>query len=180
MRLVGLDFETANRFSGSICSVGLAALDDGVLSETRDWRVRPHESLDFIDDCCYRVHNISYESLRKCPEFPEIWDSMKELLLSADCVVIHNAAFDTRHLKAVLALYQLSPISFTTLCSLRLSRRRLPELSSHTLNTVADHLGITFQHHDAYEDALTCASVACRLGIDETLFKPFEYSPAGE
>ena len=38
MKLTGLDFETANSLHGSICSVGCAVLEDGVVTEKREWR----------------------------------------------------------------------------------------------------------------------------------------------
>jgi DNA polymerase-3 subunit epsilon len=34
-----------------------------------------------------------------------------------------------------------------------------PTLRNHKLNTVAEHIGIKFKHHDAEEDALVCARV---------------------
>ena len=110
MKLCGLDFETANNCSGSICAVGAALLEDGVVLERREYLVKPHKSLDYMSKFCRDVHGISYEDLRESPEFSEVWQSVKELLTSADCVVSHNAQFDLRHLHNVLALYNLPSV----------------------------------------------------------------------
>ena len=97
MKLCGLDFETANSCSGSICAVGAALLEDGIVLERLEYLVKPHKSVDYMSKFCRDVHGISYDDLRKSPKFPEIWHNVKNLLLSADCVVIHNAPFDLRH-----------------------------------------------------------------------------------
>jgi len=72
MKLTGLDFETANFERGSICAAGCAILEDGVVTEKREWLVRPHASLDCVMAACYQVHGIGWYDLRKSPEFPEI------------------------------------------------------------------------------------------------------------
>ena len=176
MKLCGLDFETANNCSGSICAVGAALLEDGVVLERREYLVKPHKSLDYISKFCRDVHGISYEDLRKSPEFSEVWQSVKQLLISADCVVIHNAQFDLRHLRNILSLYNLQSVSFDYIFSLQLCRYHFQEAHSHSLNCMADMFGITFQHHDALEDAETCAKIASQLEIPENFICRFEYS----
>ena len=111
MKLCGLDFETANNCSGSICAVGTALLEDGVVLERREYLVKPHPSVAYVSNFCRNIHGIAYEDLRESPEFPEIWQNVKMLLKSADFVVIHNAAFDLKHLREVLRLYCLPQVS---------------------------------------------------------------------
>ena len=72
MKLTGLDFETANGSPGSICAVGCAVLEDGVVTEKREWLVRPHQSLDHVTAFHYNVHGISYYDLRKVPELVKL------------------------------------------------------------------------------------------------------------
>ena len=178
MRLVGLDFETANFTFGSICAAGCAVLEEGVVTEKNEWLVRPHPTLDRMHGGCYAVHGISWYDLRDAPEFPAIWPVLRRMLLSADAVVAHNAAFDLNHLKGALTLYGLPPVAFPYVCSLAVSRNRLPELPSHALDAVAMHLGHTFRHHDALEDAIACAEIVHRLGIPENYIRRFEFCPA--
>ena len=91
MKLCGLDFETANSCNGSICSVGVAIVENGVVLERKEYLIKPHKSLDWMSKFCRDIHGITYEDLRESPEFSEVWQSVKQLLISADCVVIHNA-----------------------------------------------------------------------------------------
>ena len=165
MRLAGLDFETANGCAGSICAVGCGILQDGEEAETLERLVRPHPGMDWIASFCYRVHGIGMCDLDGADEFPAVWPELRDLLLSADYVVIHNAPFDLGHLRAVLGLYELPPVRFPYVCSLAASRRALPELASHSLNCVASYYGIRFRHHNALEDALTCAKVLHEIGL---------------
>ena len=176
MKLCGLDFETANFCNGSICAVGAALIENGITNERREYLIKPHKSVDYMSNFCRDVHGISYEDLRESPEFPEIWQSVRQLLVSADCVVIHNALFDLRHLHKVLKIYNLPSISFRYLCSLKLCRYHFPEQPKHGLADMAEKFGITFQHHDALEDAETCAKIASLLEIPKNLIFQFEYT----
>lgn len=176
MKLCGLDFETANSCNGSICSVGVAVVENGEVLERKEYLIKPHKSLDWMSKFCRDIHGITYEDLRKSPEFSEVWQSVKQLLISADCVVIHNAPFDLRHLHKVLEIYHLPSVSFDYVCSLQLCRHHFPEAHSHSLNYMADMFDIAFQHHDALEDAETCAKIASQLEIPENLICRFEYS----
>lgn len=77
MRITGLDFETANRCSGSICSIGVAETEDGILTEKREWLIRPHKSMDYMNSHFTAIHGIGYYDLRECPEFPEVWPVLR-------------------------------------------------------------------------------------------------------
>ena len=175
MKLCGLDFETANSCNGSICSVGVAIVENGVALERKEYLIKPHKSLDWMSKFSRDIHGISYEDLRESPEFSEVWQSVKELLTSADCVVSHNAPFDLRHLQNILSLYHLPSVSFDYLCSLQLCRYHFPDLTSLGLADMAEHFGITFQHNDALEDAENCSKIASQLEIPENFICRFEY-----
>ena len=175
MKLCGLDFETANSCSGSICSVGAAVVENGVVLERKEFLIKPHRSIDYMSMFCQDVHGISYEDLRESPEFFKVWQSVKTMLVSADCVVIHNASFDLRHLRKALEIYDLPQVEFSYVCSLKLCRHHFPELPGHSLADMADRFGISFLHHDALEDAETCAKIASQLEIPENFIHRFEY-----
>jgi len=173
MKLLGLDFETANYHAGSICSIGLALVEhDGVL-DSRTWLIRPHRTLDWMQKSFTEIHGIFHDDLREAPEFPVVWDEMADFLRRGDCIVIHNANFDLSQLKAVLQLYKLPSISFPYICSLQLARKHFKQMKSHRLNDMAAHFGYTFRHHNALEDAMTCARIADQIGIDGEAIKKF-------
>lgn len=165
MRLAGLDFETANRLSGSICAVGCALVEDGAVTTSRVWLLCPHAGFRWMLPEFTAIHGLNYWDVKDCPEFPEIWPELQQILLSADCVIMHNAPFDLGHLRSVLSLYQLPPVTFHYADSLHISRQCLPGLQSYRLKAVAAKFGIDFKHHDALEDAATCAMIVDRIGI---------------
>ena len=167
MKLAGLDFETANGKQGSICEAGCAVLEDGVLMERREWLVCPHKGYRWMREDFTDIHGITYWDVCNCEEFDSIWPELRRMLLSADCVVIHNAPFDLGHLRSVLELYGLPPVEFDFVDSVVVSRRLFPEMESHSLAAMAERFGIVFRHHDALEDAMACASIIARMGIPD-------------
>ena len=178
MRLAGLDFETANEWPSSVCSVGVVVVRGGCVVERLYSLIHPEpEYYPF----CYRVHGIGACDMEDADEFPAIWPDLRDMLLSADYVVIHNAPFDLGHLRALLSLYGLPPVRFPYVCSLAASRRALPELASHSLNCVAAYFDIRFRHHNALEDALTCAKILHEIGLTPRVpRKEFIYPAPGQ
>jgi DNA polymerase-3 subunit epsilon len=123
--------------------------------------------MTWMSPFCTEVHGLTWQDVKDAPEFHEIWPAMRDFILKGDCVVIHNAPFDLRHLRAAIALYALPAIQFPYLCSLKTSRKALPNLGSHKLDAIAEHLGFTFKHHDALEDAIACARIIAHVGVPE-------------
>ena len=149
MKLAGLDFETANDKNGSICAAGCAVLDNGVLTERKEWLVYPHIGYRWMCPDFTKIHGISYWDVCDCSEFDHIWPELQRMLLSADCVVIHYAPFDLRHLRSVLSLYELPPVEFDYTDSVDVSRKLFPEMPSHSLDAMAEHFGADQEHWEA-------------------------------
>jgi DNA polymerase-3 subunit epsilon len=84
-------------------------------------------------------------------------------------MIAHNAAFDFSVWRACLDLYRQSYPELSYLCSVKMARHVWPHLMSHKLNVLAHHLGLTFAHHNAAEDAVVCAeatiAMASSLGV---------------
>jgi len=78
-------------------------------------------------------------------------------------VLAHNAVFDMSVLHFCINDFKLENVTFTQGCTLGLSRAVWRGLGSHRLNVVAEHLGIRFRHHDALEDARTCAMIPLKV-----------------
>lgn len=179
MKLAGLDFERANRKNGSICAAGCALLTDGVVTEGREWLIHPHRGYRWMLPEFTEIHGLNYWDVKDSPEFPEVWPELRQMLFAADCVIIHYAPFDLGQLRCVLALYELPAVEFDYADSVCICRKLFPELKSHALDSMAEHFGIRFQHHNALEDAMTCASIIAKTGIPDGFIQRFSTTQQG-
>ncbi len=153
MIVTSIDFETANYSDASICAAGVAVFDDGELTETRHWLVRPPKGHGWFREDFIECHGITWFDVRDQPEFPGIAPEILEYLSRAELVVAHNASFDMRKLAGVLRHFELPYPEFDYLCTRWASRRPWPALSVHNLALLAARLGHEFHHHNAGEDA---------------------------
>jgi len=154
MNFTSLDFETANYSSVSICAAGLAVFEDGKLTETPYWLVRPPKPHGwflrrFTEDC----HGLTHLDVLDAPEFPAIAPEFLARLTRADIVITHNAPFDIGVLRDTLDHFGLPHPEFDYVCTCNLARRVWPDLPSHDLKTLAVHIGHEFNHHHAQSDA---------------------------
>lgn len=169
MRALAIDFETANERRDSACAIGLAFIDDGVVTRREYRLIRPPE-LRFHPGNV-RVHGILPAHVTHEPEFPEVWREFAGAA-AGRVFVAHNAAFDSAVLAAMLAFYRMEAPPVTFACSLQLARRAWPDLPGHRLNQLGAFLGVPFRHHHAGEDAYACARIALAAleALGETSF----------
>jgi DNA polymerase III epsilon subunit family exonuclease len=103
---------------------------------------------------------ISNEMVRRAPVFAEV--APKWLDFVSDSVLIaHNAPFDTSFLNHEISrVYPGHRMVNPHLCTVRLSRRALPELMNHRLDTIANHFSIPIvSRHRAGSDAEATAEI---------------------
>ena len=155
MKFVAIDFETANYCAAGICAAGVATFEDGALTESNYWLIRPPKGSGWFRDELIAVHGITHETVRSCPEFPEIAPAIFARVATADIVVAHRASFDMGKLCATAKHFSLEIPPFDSLCTLALARAvwPRPQLENHQLPTVAGHIGHKFEHHNALADA---------------------------
>lgn len=153
-----LDFETANSDRTSVCSIGLARVENGRLVE------RIHRLINPLQPFLYwntQIHGISAFDVRDAPAFPEVWEEVGRLF--GDVVVAHNAAFDISCLKATIERFGIEYPKFKYFCTLNISRRFL-KTPSHKLDALARYYNLpSFHHHNALADAIACAEIFLRL-----------------
>lgn len=168
MKIAALDFETCNNAPGSICSVGLVTYTDGQLTGEFSSLIHPHPII-YADRWMHEhVHGIRRSDVANSPELPEIYNDMEEYLSAADLVVCHWATFDIQQLRAALRIHQLPLPSFDYACTCLIARKVLPDLPNHKLNTLADHFGFDFKHHDALDDARAAAFIMNKMLAGES------------
>ncbi len=159
MNFVAIDFETANEKRSSPCALGIAVVEDGRIAESRSWLIRPPE-LRF-NPINTRVHGIHERDVVDKPTFDRLWPEIAPHL-AGTLLVAHNAVFDMSVLCRTLHFYGIQQPRFSQLCTRGVARTVWPGLFNYRLDTVARALDIDFAHHDAEEDAVTCAKVLLR------------------
>jgi DNA polymerase III epsilon subunit family exonuclease len=107
---------------------------------------------------------ISNEMVRRAPVFAEL--APQWLGFVSDAVLIaHNSNFDTNFLNHEISrVYPGHRMVNPHLCTVKLSRRALPELLNHRLDTIADYFSISIaSRHRAGCDALATAEIFIQL-----------------
>ena len=171
MNFVAIDFETANRERNSACSVAVVEVRDGKLYDSYYTLIRPPEMR--FDMNCIMVHGIYPKDVKDQPTFADIWPELNARL-AGKIVVAHNASFDMGVLRACIETYHLPKPKFHYFCTVQMARRVWPQLPNHRLDTLANHFRIDFQHHNAMDDARTCAYLAVLAGQEKDCDNIFE------
>ncbi len=161
MKTIAIDFETANEQRGSACSVGLAWIEDNRVVRVEERLIRPRDMR--FSSFNIAVHGIRPEMVEDAGEFPEVMDEFADDFAGAT-MIAHNAAFDFSVWRASLDAYRQSYPSLTYMCSVKMAQKVWPQLMNHKLKMLAQHLGLSFSHHNAAEDAVVCAEAAIAIG----------------
>jgi len=156
---VAIDFETATRQRASACALGLAVIENGIITEERAWLIQPPGN--YFEPMNTRVHGIDADMVWQAPEFDEAWAEIEPYLRDA-VLLAHNASFDMGVLRASLGRYGLNTPEAEYHCTVSMARKVWPRLANHQLPTVCRHCGIELSHHDAASDAGACARIALR------------------
>ncbi|WP_245974865.1 exonuclease domain-containing protein [Corynebacterium alimapuense] len=163
LNFVGLDVETANPDSGSICQIGLVRIIDGLEVAECSWLCIPPPGIDHFAAGNINIHGITPEDVADSPRFSELFLQLKEFIGDLP-VVAHNAQFDTVALQRACRASGLEVPRLAYGCSLSLSRNAKLGLASHRLPVVAKALGVSLNnHHDAAEDARAAALIVVEL-----------------
>src|SRR6185295_15266776 len=103
---------------------------------------------------------ISNEMVKTAPVFASVAPQWLDFV-SDSVIVAHNAPFDTSFLNHEISrVYPGHRMMNPHLCTVRLSRRALPDISNHRLETIANHFSIPIaSRHRAGSDALATAEI---------------------
>jgi DNA polymerase III subunit epsilon len=156
MNFIAIDFETANAKRSSACALGLVIVRDGVIVEKLFWLIRPPE-LYFNPFNTY-IHGITEKDVINKPEFDQLWVDLQDYF-EGQTLVAHNASFDLSVLRNILDIYKIPYPTLHYFCTVGIAQNVWPDLPNHRLNSVAQHLGLKFKHHDALEDAFVAAEI---------------------
>jgi len=157
VKLVAIDFETANYSPDSACALGVAAIENGRITQKEYSLIRPPKN-NFVFSY---IHGINWSQVRNQPSFIAVWDSFASLLHGADFFLAHYAPFDRRVLSACCSLAGREPVLLPFICTVR-AARSVWKFRPASLDNVCSQLGISLRHHHAGSDALACATIAVR------------------
>jgi DNA polymerase-3 subunit epsilon len=97
------------------------------------------------------------------PRFAQIARDLSQALRGS-VFVAHNAAFDWRFMCHEMSMATGMTLSGRQLCTVRLSRKLLPQLPSRSLDGLALYFGVEIEsRHRALDDALATAKVLLKL-----------------
>lgn len=73
-----IDFETANSYPSSVCSVGVVIVRNGEFIKRFYSLIQPEPN--YYDWCCQRVHGLSKRDTNDAPVFPYAWEKIEPFL----------------------------------------------------------------------------------------------------
>ncbi len=156
MKFTAIDFETANSSRSSACAVGLSLVEDGKIVGRLYQLIRP-EPLCF-DPFNVSIHGITETDVADAPSFAEFWPNLIDNVSGP--LVAHNAAFDISVVRHALDQSGLPYPNTDYFCTRVIAKLTWPQHPTYTLDHLAQSLEISFQHHNAAEDARACALIA--------------------
>ena len=103
---------------------------------------------------------ISDEMVKDAPVFRDVAERLLDFI-GDSVMVAHNSRFDMAFLNYEIGrVYQDYRLKNQSLCTVQLSRRLLPDIQNHKLNTVARYFSIDLvNHHRARDDAHATARI---------------------
>jgi DNA polymerase-3 subunit epsilon len=164
-RVIILDIETTGLSvprGDRVIELGAVAVEDGCIVDEIASLIDSGASINYP---AFRVHGISAEMLVGKPTSREIWPLFREFVGEAP-LVAHNAPFDSGFVRSELSRLGL-PLVNNWHCTVKLARKKLPQLPNHRLETVYRYLfgeiPCAVQRHRALDDARLAARVWVEL-----------------
>ena len=162
LNYIAIDFETANYFKNSACSVGLVRFIDGKETDSCYSLIHPAK-MYFIPEWTETIHHISYDDVRDKPYFPEVWDTIVMPFINKTPnipLVAHNGnMFDIPVIRNCCEYFGMEIPMLKYFDSLIIAKKTWPELDSHRLTALGEYFNIDYLAHDALEDSRTCGQI---------------------
>ena len=160
-RHVVVDLETTGlspRQGHRIIEIGAVAVEGGAIGDEFTTLIDPGVP---IPTTVQAIHGITDEMLEGQPKTEEALRSFSTFIADST-LIAHNAAFEVTFLRHEFARLKLG-FPNRHVCTLEMSRRRLPRLPDYTLETVYLHLfpdaDFLRQSHRALDDARMTARI---------------------
>ena len=157
MNFVALDVETANSDPKSICQIGLAVFENGVVVDTWKSLINPNVEFDGIN---IAIHRIEPEHVKNAPTIQEVRSQLEKII--SDKTVATYTAFDRVALNK-----NFDDLNWDWLDVALVVRRTWSEVaySGYGLANICFMLNIRMDHHhDALSDAICAGRILTEAG----------------
>lgn len=159
-RYVAIDFEKLDTLPVSVCSVGIAVIENNKIVDTFYSLVCPPSKNE--NYYCVQTHGLHYKDVKNAPTFPQIWKKIDKMIGKSP-LIAHNYGVERGCINACNEYYD-TDYKYEYICTLSLSRKYLPELESKGLDLVCEALNYNMgKHHNALDDAIASAEIFIRL-----------------
>ncbi len=176
---VVIDVETACSRVSSICQIGIVGFRDGREIFEYETLIDPRDEFHLFNT---RIHGIAEHHVAGQPTFADVHGIVTGHLTGRTTVA--HSYFDKGALAAACRVHARPAIETVWLDSVRVAKRAWPDLASHRLGLLAQHLGIAHKHHDALSDARAAGWVIVKaidhtgITLDQWLAPPRKPGPA--
>lgn len=154
-----IDFETATPWRGSVCAVGLTVVRNGEIVDSFYSLINPQEHIHTFNT---KIHGISDADVATAPTFAEVWPKIVELVGEYP-LGAHNAEFDMAAIQSAVVHWDVQPANFKVFDTLSLFRSAFNCSNGCGLDAVAEHYGVSLDHHNAGADATVTAKCVLKL-----------------
>ena len=169
-RYIAFDVETPNAASDRMSAIGITVIEGGCILSEYATLVDPECRFDPFN---IALTGITPEGVAGQPAFPALWEAIAPIMESG-VLIAHNAPFDLSVLSKCLRGYGIAwKPEVRYACTCQMSRRLLPGLPNHRLDTLCDYLHIDLDHHHAGSDSHACGEILLhhlRSGADPAAF----------
>lgn len=155
--IVDLETTGSKPSTDRVIEIGVVLHNGSEIEGTYSWLINPECG---IPPYIQGMTGITSEMVRSAPKFYEVAKEIVELT-EGRIFVAHNVRFDYSFLKA-----EFSSLGYNfqrkCLCTVRLSKKHLPQYKSHSLGKLAEAMGIPIpkeERHRALGDAIATAKI---------------------
>jgi DNA polymerase III subunit epsilon len=163
---VVVDTETTGgrAWSGDrITEIAAVVVRDGEIVELFETLVNPQRPIPYF---VTQLTNITWDMVKDKPTFDRVAPDVMRVL-EGNVFVAHNMMFDWRFVTSELSRSTGRRLAGRRLCTVKIARKVLPQLSRRSLDNVARYYGVEIRgRHRAAGDALATAKCLLRMLSD--------------
>ena len=72
MDFIAIDFETANRYKNSVCSLGMVYVKNNIITKKKYFLIKPPKF--YFDPFNIKIHGIKPDDVKDKDSFPIVWE----------------------------------------------------------------------------------------------------------